>query len=111
MGGVSIRDQGSGNHVMTKDIIDQEQAMTRIAVEYIEMPDLKLTAVQARRLWNIPGDVCDRALATLVARGFLIQTRTGAFLRRASGAAIPLSRRPEFCQAGIPSPPELRDRP
>jgi hypothetical protein len=71
--------------------IDYEQAITRIAVEYIEMPDLKLTASQARRLWNIPADVCDRALASLVARGFLMQTRTGAFLRRSSGAArLPL---------------------
>jgi hypothetical protein len=72
------------------EVIDQNTAITRIAVEYIEMPDLKLTAVQARRLWNIPGDVCDRALAALVARGFLVQTRTGAFLRRASGSAVAL---------------------
>ena len=70
---------------------DQEEAITRIAVEYIEMPDLKLTAGQARRLWNFQADVCDRALAALVARGFLVQTRTGAFLRRASGAPMPLS--------------------
>jgi len=72
--------------------IGHEEAISRIAVEYIEMPDLKLTATQARRLWNIPADVCDRALASLVERGFLMQTRAGAFLRRASGAAMPLSR-------------------
>lgn len=67
------------------------EAMTRIAMEYIEMPDMKLTAAQARRLWNIPAEVCDRALAALVARGFLVQTRTGAFLRRSSGSALALS--------------------
>jgi hypothetical protein len=73
------------------DLVETEAAISRIAVEYIEMPDLKLTASQARRLWSFPADVCDRALGALVARGFLVQTRTGAFLRRASGSAVPYS--------------------
>lgn len=71
--------------------IDHEAAVARIAVDYIEMPDLVVTARQAGRLWNIPADVCDRALASLVDSGFLMQTRAGAFLRRASGSAMPLS--------------------
>jgi hypothetical protein len=60
-------------------------------MEYIEMPDLKLTVEQARRLWNLPANVCDAALATLVARGFLTRTPAGAFLRTVSGvpAALP----------------------
>ncbi len=66
---------------------EHDEAVTRIAMEYIEMPDLKLTALQARRLWNIPAEVCDAALTALVARGFLVQTRTGAFLRRSATAA------------------------
>ena len=76
---------------MTGQTIGHDEAMSRIAVEYIEMPDLKLTATQARRLWNIPADVCDRALAALVERGFLMQTHAGAFLRRASGAPLPMA--------------------
>lgn len=71
--------------------IDHDAAIVRIAVDYIEMPDLIVTARQAGRLWNIPADVCERALAALVERGFLVQTRAGAFLRRTSGAAMPLS--------------------
>jgi hypothetical protein len=75
----------------TKDCsFDPEEVVSRIAVEYIEMPDLKLTAVQARRLWNLPAEACDRALAALVERGFLVQTRTGAFLRRSSDARLSL---------------------
>jgi len=66
---------------------EHDDAVTRIAMEYIEMLDLKLTAIQARRLWNIPADICDAALAALVARGFLVQTRTGAFLRRSATVA------------------------
>lgn len=63
-----------------------EEVMSRMTVEYIEMPDLKLSLAQARRLWNVPEQVCAAALDVLVERGFLVQTRTGAFLRRASGA-------------------------
>jgi hypothetical protein len=66
--------------------IDQEDAIVRIAVDYIEMPDLIVTAPQARRLWNLPADICDLALESLVARGFLTRTRAGAFLRRSSTA-------------------------
>ena len=76
---------------MDGNILEHEEIITRIAVDYIEMPDLKLTARQARRLWNVPAEACDRALAALVERGFLVQTRSGMFLRRASGAAVPLS--------------------
>lgn len=65
---------------------DQEEAILRIAMEYLEMPDLKLTLTQAGRLWNIPADVCDRALAALVGRGFLVRTRHGAYLRRGADA-------------------------
>src|SRR5262245_23537739 len=88
----AARHGSSERNVMTgKTALEIDEAtISRIAVEYIEMPDLKLTAGQARRLWNLSAEVCDRALATLVARGFLMQTRTGAFLRRSSGAPVSL---------------------
>jgi hypothetical protein len=53
----------------------------RIALDYIEMPGLKLTLEQSRRLWNLPVDVCESALNELVASGFLGRSRDGAFLR------------------------------
>ena len=74
------------------EVISQEDAMSRIAVDYIEMPDLKLTVGQARRLWNIPEAVAVAALGSLVTRGFLVQTRGGAYLRRASGAPTPMAK-------------------
>jgi hypothetical protein len=58
----------------------------RIQMEYLEMPGLKLTLRQARRLWNLPGDLCESALATLVEKGFLTQARDGSFLR--CGSAV-----------------------
>ena len=59
-----------------------DDALRRIRVEYMEMPDLKLTRAQARRLWNLTQEACDVALATLVRSGFLGQTTDGQFLRR-----------------------------
>jgi hypothetical protein len=70
------------------------EALLRIQMEYTEMPEMKLTLLQARRLMNLPLDACEVALATLVQTGFLVQSRTGAFLRarsESSSAAIALA--------------------
>lgn len=71
--------------------MNENEAILRIAMEFIEMPDLKLTSGQAQRLWNVPPDMCEKALANLVSRGFLTRTADGAFLRGGSGAAEPFS--------------------
>ena len=39
------------------------EALVRIQTEYIEMPQLKLTARQVQRLWSLPTEVCEAALA------------------------------------------------
>ena len=56
-------------------------ALLRIQTEYVEMPDLKLTARQAQRLWNLSHDVWEAALAVLIRKQFLVQTRDGAYVR------------------------------
>lgn len=43
----------------------------RAKAEYEEMPGLCLTREQARRLWGLDSDSCDRVLALLVASGYL----------------------------------------
>jgi hypothetical protein len=53
----------------------------RIVGEYNEMPGLRLTAAQARRLWNIDATTCNAALDDLTKAGFLRCTRDGAFVR------------------------------
>ena len=63
------------------DSMPQNDALLRIRVEYIEMPDLKLTRAQARRLCNLSQEACDAALTTLVKSGFLWRTSDGQFLR------------------------------
>lgn len=56
-------------------------ALVRIQTEYIEMPDLKLTGRQAQRLWNLTTEVWEAALATLLGKRFLTQTRDGSYVR------------------------------
>ena len=56
-------------------------ALLRIQTEYVEMPDLKLTARQAQRLWNLSHDVWESALAVLLTKEFLAQTRDGSYVR------------------------------
>jgi Fic family protein len=57
--------------------------LDRIRGEYLEMPGLRLTVPQALRLWGLPQDVCEYALARLVEEGFLRRTADGAFVRHA----------------------------
>lgn len=64
--------------------------LDRIRMEYLEMPDLRLSARQVRRMWTLDAELCDELLAALVQEGFLRQTPDGAFLRRGEGLAAGL---------------------
>ena len=58
-----------------------EDALRRVRGEFLEMPGLRLTAMQARRLWGLDAGSCDALLAALVDAKFLFKTREGAFMR------------------------------
>jgi hypothetical protein len=49
--------------------------------EYLEMPDLRLTHSQARRLWGLDDGVCARVLTALVDDCFLRITGDGRYVR------------------------------
>lgn len=66
----------------------QRDILELIRMEYAEMPDLRLTFFQARRLWNLEPAVCDDLLAALVGEGFLMQTKDGLFQRRRRDTAV-----------------------
>ncbi len=55
--------------------------LVRMRGEFHEMPGLKLTAHQARRLWGLDAPICDALLAELVETGFLRRARDGSFAR------------------------------
>jgi hypothetical protein len=61
---------------------DFHVALTAIQAEFVEMPGLRLTLLQVARLCEVPPDVCQTAVGTLVATGFLIETRVGTFVWR-----------------------------
>ena len=54
--------------------------LARIRSEFLEMPGLRLTLIQARRLFALDIVTCASALTTLEAHGFLTKTRDGAFM-------------------------------
>jgi hypothetical protein len=56
------------------------ELLTRIRGEYHEMPGLRLTSDQARRLWGLEPRLCETLLSTLVAGGFLAITKDGAYV-------------------------------
>lgn len=58
-----------------------EDVLRRVQGEFLEMPGLRLTEAQARRLWGLEPTACAALLNTLVDAKFLFRTRDGAFMR------------------------------
>ena len=56
-------------------------ALRRAQAEFLEMPGLKLTVVQAARLWHFDSALCAAVLSRLVEQRFLIETRNHSFAR------------------------------
>jgi len=57
------------------------ELLVRVRGEYREMPGLKLTDVQAQRLWGLDDRTCALVLAALVKQQFLRRTAAGTYLR------------------------------
>jgi hypothetical protein len=65
-----------------------DAVLTRVQGEFLEMPGLRLTTPQARRLWGLDAASCDALLGALVEANFLFQTRDGAFMRVESATPV-----------------------
>jgi hypothetical protein len=59
--------------------------LERIRGEYLEMPGLRLTLDQARRLWGVDRVLCQIVLDRLVAEQFLCVKADGRYLRVTDG--------------------------
>ena len=72
-----------------------EEVLRRVQGEFLEMPGLRLTGAQARRLWGLDTAVCEALLGALVDANFLFQTRDGSFMRvdHPAPTKAPLKRR------------------
>ena len=66
-----------------------DEVLRRVRGEFLEMPGLRLTQAQARRLWGLDDASCSALLSALVDSNFLFRTRDGAFMRVES--SVPLS--------------------
>jgi hypothetical protein len=58
-----------------------EEVLRRVQGEFMEMPGLRLTEAQARRLWGLDEASCRALLGVLVDAQFLFRTHNGAFMR------------------------------
>lgn len=57
------------------------RVLEAIRAEYDQMPGLRLTRAQIRRLWQLDGPVCDNAILELIGAGYL-QEGPGGRLQR-----------------------------
>jgi hypothetical protein len=71
-----------------------EEVLRRVQGEFLEMPGLRLTEPQARRLWNLDNASCAALLGALVEAKFLFRTRDGAFMRVEHAAPVKAAARP-----------------
>jgi hypothetical protein len=76
---------------MTREANCAADVLSRVQGEFLEMPGLRLTVAQARRLWGLDAASCDALLATLVEQKFLFRTRDGAFMRFDHAAPVKAS--------------------
>jgi hypothetical protein len=58
-----------------------QDVVRRVRGEFLEMPGLRLTPQQAKRLWRLDEAACEKVLGALVQDRFLARTRDGAFVR------------------------------
>ena len=58
-----------------------DDVRTRIQMVYMEMPEIRLTRHQIRRLLSLPVDACEEAIRALLTSGFLIESLEGVLVR------------------------------
>jgi hypothetical protein len=71
-----------------ESLIATDDVLNRVQGEFLEMPGLRLTEPQARRLWGLDAASCGALLDALVDAKFLFRTRDGAFMRVECAAPV-----------------------
>jgi len=62
-----------------------DDLVDRVRGEYLEMPGLRLTLAQARRLWAIDATTCGQVLQRLADMNFLARSSDGKYTRLSAG--------------------------
>ena len=76
-----------------------DDVLRRVQGEFLEMPGLRLTGAQARRLWGLDAAMCEALLSALVDAKFLFKTRDGAFMKIDHAAPVKASLRRHYAGA------------
>jgi len=63
-----------------------DDVLLRVQAEFLEMPGLRVTRAQARRLWALDDAVCEAVLCSLVDARFLVESRNASFTRASDRA-------------------------
>jgi hypothetical protein len=58
-----------------------DEAVELMKLEYADVTGLTLTLEEARELWNLSEELCERAVRLLVTSSFLIEHADGSFAR------------------------------
>jgi hypothetical protein len=58
-----------------------DNVVRRAKAEFFDMPGLRLTEAQARRLWDLNAESCASLLDALIEARFLVRTFDGKFMR------------------------------
>ena len=58
-----------------------DDLLRRVQAEFLEMPGLRVTRAQARRLWALDDELCDAVLSALVDARFLVESRNASLMR------------------------------
>ena len=74
--------EDASSRVERRDPQSRERLVRRVVNEYQQMPGLRLTMLQARRLFGLDLAACERVLSGLVAIGFLARNSRGLYVRR-----------------------------
>jgi hypothetical protein len=69
---------------MNAEKVVLDDLLRRVQAEFLEMPGLRLTRAQARRLWALDDTLCEAVLAALVDAHFLVESRNASFVRVSS---------------------------
>jgi hypothetical protein len=69
---------------MNAEKVVLDDLLRRVQAEFLEMPGLRLTRAQARRLWALDDTLCEAVLSALVDARFLVESRNASFVRVSS---------------------------
>ena len=88
--GNTVDDEKGGSHELLEEFLKDRRQLFRVCGEFLEMPGLRLTSQQARRLWGLDERTCAAVLDFLVDAKFLARPeRDGAYSRLTDGSAQP----------------------